>query len=161
MSVPHIDVSDSGFWPTATAQVRECNPEQWEKRREDQGGTLRSTYLQDAVKYQTAERSWPTITAQDAKNDAGPSQWERRSDPLNVAVKRWPTPKGSPSGPDFARMNRPESGGDDLVMAVARGGSTARRGQGVEGNDRGASSGLCPVRVFAARTTAPASSDPG
>ena len=61
---------------------------------------------------------------EDAKNDAGPSQWERNSDPLNVAVKRWPTPKGSPSGPDFARMNRPESGGDDLVTAVARGGAT-------------------------------------
>jgi hypothetical protein len=35
---------------------------------------------------------WPTVTAQDAKNDAGPSQWERNSDPLNVAVKRWPSP---------------------------------------------------------------------
>jgi hypothetical protein len=32
----------------------------------------------------------------------------------------WPTPKSSPSGPDFARMNRPNSGGDDLATAVAR-----------------------------------------
>lgn len=32
----------------------------------------------------------------------------------------WPTPKSSPSGPDFARMNRPDSGGDDLATAVAR-----------------------------------------
>ena len=32
----------------------------------------------------------------------------------------WPTPKASPSGPDFARMNRPESGGDDLPTAIAR-----------------------------------------
>jgi hypothetical protein len=41
-----------------------------------------------------AVRTWPTPTAQDAKNDAGPSQWERNSDPLNVAVKReeWRTP---------------------------------------------------------------------
>jgi hypothetical protein len=39
---------------------------------------------------------------------------------LNDAVKWWPTPKGSPSGPDFARMHRPESGGDDLATAVAR-----------------------------------------
>ena len=36
----------------------------------------------------------------------------------------YPTPKGSPSGPDFARANRPESGGDDLATAVARGGAT-------------------------------------
>lgn len=32
----------------------------------------------------------------------------------------WPTPKSSPSGPDYARANRPESGGDDLATAVAR-----------------------------------------
>ncbi len=32
----------------------------------------------------------------------------------------WPTPKSSPSGPDFARMNREKSGGDDLATAVAR-----------------------------------------
>lgn len=32
----------------------------------------------------------------------------------------WPTPKSSPSGPDFARMNREGSGGDDLVTAVER-----------------------------------------
>lgn len=93
MSVPRIDASGCGSWPTATAQVRECNEEQWEKRREDQGGTLRSTYLQDAVKYQMEERSRPT-------------------------------PKGSPSGPDFARTNREGSGGDDLATRVARGRST-------------------------------------
>ena len=34
--------------------------------------------------------------------------------------KMWPTPKGSPSGPDFARMNRPDSGGDDLATSIAR-----------------------------------------
>lgn len=33
----------------------------------------------------------------------------------------WPTPKSSPSGPDYARINRPKSGGDDLVTRVARG----------------------------------------
>jgi hypothetical protein len=32
----------------------------------------------------------------------------------------WPTPKGSPSGPDFARMSREGSGGDDLATAIAR-----------------------------------------
>ena len=32
----------------------------------------------------------------------------------------WPTPKASPSGPDYARANRAGSGGDDLVTAVAR-----------------------------------------
>lgn len=60
MSVPRIDASGCGFWPTATAQVRECDPEQWGKRREQQGGTLRSTYLQDAVKYQVEARGAST-----------------------------------------------------------------------------------------------------
>jgi DNA (cytosine-5)-methyltransferase 1 len=32
----------------------------------------------------------------------------------------WPTPKSCPSGPDYARANRPRSGGDDLATAVAR-----------------------------------------
>jgi DNA (cytosine-5)-methyltransferase 1 len=32
----------------------------------------------------------------------------------------WPTPKASPSGPDFARAGREGSGGDDLATAVAR-----------------------------------------
>lgn len=36
------------------------------------------------------------------------------------AVKKWPTPKSSPSGPDFARMEREGSGADDLATAVAR-----------------------------------------
>jgi site-specific DNA-cytosine methylase len=32
----------------------------------------------------------------------------------------WPTPKSSPSGPDFARAGREQSGGDDLATAVYR-----------------------------------------
>lgn len=41
---------------------------------------------------------------------------------LTQAARRsmWPTPKSTPSGPDFARMNRDGSGGDDLARAVAR-----------------------------------------
>lgn len=34
--------------------------------------------------------------------------------------EKWPTPKSSRSGPDYARVNRPRSGGDDLATAVAR-----------------------------------------
>lgn len=42
---------------------------------------------------------------------------------LSTMARRglWPTPKGSPSGPDFARADREGSGGDDLATAVARG----------------------------------------
>jgi len=33
----------------------------------------------------------PTVTAQDVKNDGGPSQSNRHTRPLNLIVKRWPT----------------------------------------------------------------------
>lgn len=68
----------------------------------------------------TTSRRWPTPTTQDASNDGGPSQYDRKSVPLNAAVKLWPTPKASPSGPAYARAGREESGGDDLATAVAR-----------------------------------------
>jgi len=75
---------------------------------------------------QINQPSWPTPTAQDAKNDGGPSQMERNTLPLNAAAKVWPTPKSSPSGPDYARANRPRSGGDDLATSVAREGGTGQ-----------------------------------
>jgi hypothetical protein len=62
---------------------------------------------------------WPTPHgfSKDGGLSNGPSGNE-----LGRAVNQslWPTPKSSPSGPDFARMGRPESGGDDLATAVAR-----------------------------------------
>lgn len=64
--------------------------------------------------------SWPTPRAHEAGDytrDRGRKGKERPT--LSGAVKIWPTPKGSPSGPDYARMNRPKSGGDDLATAVA------------------------------------------
>jgi hypothetical protein len=81
MSAPRIDANDCGFWPTArttgldggsnsrkaakargmwptaTATTRECTTEQWGCRRESFGGTLRATYLQDAVRYQVDLRT--------------------------------------------------------------------------------------------------------
>jgi hypothetical protein len=32
-------------------------------------------------------RAWPTMTTQDAENDAGPSQFQRNTLPLNAAVQ--------------------------------------------------------------------------
>lgn len=69
------------------------------------------------------QEAWPTPTVQDSKNNAGPSEWRRNSDPLNVSVERWATPKASPSGPDYARAGRPESGADDLATQVAKTGA--------------------------------------
>jgi len=40
---------------------------------------------------------WPTATVQDAANNAGPSQWNRNSNPLNVEVhlSGWPTTRAN------------------------------------------------------------------
>jgi len=37
-------------------------------------------------------KNFPTPTAQDSKNDGGPSQYRRKSLPLNAIVKNFPTP---------------------------------------------------------------------
>jgi len=59
--------------------------------------------------------------------DENPETWQKRKDkgdvstmPLTLQAKMWPTPKGSPSGPDYARVNREGSGGDDLATAIAK-----------------------------------------
>jgi len=65
---------------------------------------------------------WPTPTKQDASNNGSPSQQRRKSPPLN-AVAKWPTPTSADAnrkGADYARENRPNSGGDDLNTAISR-----------------------------------------
>jgi hypothetical protein len=66
---------------------------------------------------------WPTPLAQLCGTSPGNLQGAidgKFHMTLNRAVKIWPTPKASPSGPDFARSNRPQSGGDDLATRVAK-----------------------------------------
>jgi hypothetical protein len=71
----------------------------------------------------TGSGSLPTPNARDWKDLAGSPAAQRRKSPglaTMAAANMWPTPKSSPSGPDYARMNREGSGGDDLATAVAR-----------------------------------------
>ena len=67
---------------------------------------------------------WPTMTAADrnghAQTATNRTPGQTGGTTLAGAVRLWPTPKAQPSGPDYARMNRDGSGGDDLVTAVAR-----------------------------------------
>jgi len=73
-----------------------------------------------------ARQMWPTPRSGKTTDEKEETFLKRQKDgkvstpPLTLAVKMWPTPKGLPSGPDFARMNRDGSGGDDLATAVAR-----------------------------------------
>lgn len=62
---------------------------------------------------------WRTPAASEADHGGPNARDSKGGLPLSAQVM-WPTPKGSPSGPDFARMNREGSGGDDLATAVAR-----------------------------------------
>ena len=64
-----------------------------------------------------AVKLWPTPHgfSPDGKSN-GPSGNELGR---AVNLSMYPTPKGSPSGPDFARMDREGLGGDDLATAVA------------------------------------------
>lgn len=70
---------------------------------------------------------WATPTARDHKDTgdntnyaAAAAKGKLSGQVVQHARGLWPTPKASPSGPDYARMNRPRSGGDDLATAVAR-----------------------------------------
>jgi len=87
-------------------------------------GSRHSFYLTQAVE---ADRQQPGIITWGTPN-AHPRTFTPRDVDHGIAlanqVASYPTPKGSPSGPDFAMANRPGSGGDDLATAIARGQST-------------------------------------
>ena len=88
------DAIESGFWPTPSAQESLPTEELVEEITDSQRATHERLYL--------------------------PGRKHHSQRTLARAVRTWPTPKSSPSGPDYARTNRPESGGDDLATAVAR-----------------------------------------
>jgi len=76
----------------------------------------------------STQKLWPTPLARDWKGPDGRDYGNRSGASLPGAVGSpnwnlpgtWPTPKSSPSGPDYARAGREDSGGDDLATAVAR-----------------------------------------
>ena len=120
--VPRISASGSGFWPTATATTRECDEQQWEQRRKDQGGDLRSSYLQDAVKYQVDQRSkWASPQASDFKDpNSNPKATSGHS--LAAQAKTYPTPRCS----DGNGQGCHGTGGPNLQTVVSGGTETRR-----------------------------------
>ena len=73
---------------------------------------------------------WPTPHSFDSLNTPIKGKEEtfqnKHALKLSNAVNLWLTPKGEPSGPDFARANREGSGGDDLATRVAKMPPTAK-----------------------------------
>ena len=62
-------------------------------------------------------RMWPTVTAQDAKNNAGPSQYERNTAPLNVEAVKWATPTSCMT---TGAGTQGREGGENLQTQVSR-----------------------------------------
>jgi DNA (cytosine-5)-methyltransferase 1 len=84
------------WWPTPDAQAMNLNAdpvkhmERLERlKAKHNNGNGAGLTLGVAVKM------WPTVTAQDAKNDGGPSPKVRNSLPLNTLVKMLPTPRAN------------------------------------------------------------------
>jgi hypothetical protein len=107
--------SASGSWPTPHGM-----PKRGQRRRPGPSGNELGRAVLKAER-----ESFPTPTETDARKGyaSAPGPKNRRGrQTLSGAVqaRMWPTPKASPSGPDFARAGRPGSGGDDLPTAVAR-----------------------------------------
>ncbi len=107
--------SASGSWPTPHGM-----PKRGQRRNPGPSGNELGRAVLKAER-----ESFPTPTETDARKGyaSPPGPGNRRGrETLSGAVQSrlWPTPKASPSGPDFARARRPGSGGDDLPTAVAR-----------------------------------------
>lgn len=65
------------MWLTPRAQETEEKQETFLKRNRDRTGRCFGSLSAQA-------KAWPTVTTQDAKNNAGPSQFRRNTKPLNV-----------------------------------------------------------------------------
>ena len=94
-----IKLSDQVTWPTPTAA---------DGRRTSLTHVRGNPTLLGAVR---ERETWPTPT----KSILYEEDLERAR---THGRKLWPTPKATPSGPDYARRNRNGSGGDDLITAV-------------------------------------------
>ena len=104
--VPAIAGNDGSVLPTPVVNDmgRGKTVEWWdawivEQREKHRNGNGHGKSLSIEVR-----RLLPTPTAQDGANNAGPSQWNRNSDPLNVVAAKlggetMPTPSPDGSGP--------------------------------------------------------------
>lgn len=97
-------------------------------------GHLPREFETEAELNSTARRFWPTPHG--ISGGAPDGGYDGHGNELSMAVRvvegvsdsersaaklgLIPTPKASPSGPDYARAERPESGGDDLATYAAR-----------------------------------------
>ncbi len=72
--------------------------------------------------FSPSEDLWPTPTAQDSKNDAGPSTQNRNTLPLNAAVKLWASPRAEDS--QCAGLRKSRGTADTLYAQVVKDGGS-------------------------------------
>ncbi len=112
---------ESSFWKTSQATFQWDSgefSETWPRAGSMRSGIVFRHRPSAPLTGATGSSSWPTP---EALNHMGYQVSNGKKYPrLGEAVKMWPTPKASASGPDFARMNRERSGGDDLATEVAK-----------------------------------------
>lgn len=106
-----------GMWPTPKVDHSYHQGKAAPSKGEGHGRTLGGT-VQDAES-DTPRATWPTIRSTDADR-GGRGDLIQSVRGNDSPSGRWPTPKASASGPDYARADRSGSGGDDLATAVAR-----------------------------------------
>lgn len=117
-----IYANESLLWPTPVAQDDNKSPAAHMAMKARMPGGVRKKPTSLNVMVKGIEQGiWPTPTASRTGDWIvdGKTKVVRAS--LQGAVKAmYPTPKSEVSGPDYARVDRPRSGGDDLVTAIAR-----------------------------------------
>ena len=139
--MPRTVETGCGLWHTPNvANGGRVNPVEMTPTGILPNGKKRQVGLEHQVRM-VERQLWPTPSVCGNYNRKGASL--NSGDGLATAVKLWPTPKASASGPDYARMNREGSGGDDLATAVARGlvpspgANDWRSGKGFDPKERG------------------------
>jgi len=78
-----MTVEKEQSWLTPSTVQADRTPEGMKKRVEYRASVGRQ-YNEGTLREQV--NNWPTVTVQDAENNAGPSQFDRNSQPLNTAV---------------------------------------------------------------------------
>ena len=120
-SAPNKSAAEYMYWPTARQR-------DW-KGRSPKGRCNPSDSLPSALM-----AYWQTATATEATGGRTNRSGDRKDEvaSLQAGLRRyWAGPKASLSGPDFARRNRPGTGGDDLTTQLAEFiGTDAKSGMG-------------------------------
>ena len=121
VSTPPLGLAVKMF-PTPTAQdnIQVRQPGDSGKRGTTLGGAARMWATPNSMDHlpQRSPEGVEKLAQGHRKGRTAPSNLREQVD--ETTMKLWPTPKGSPSGPDYARVGRQGSGGDDLVTAVAK-----------------------------------------